>query len=67
MVDTRSFSRKRSRDQVARELGHGGTTLVARIYGHIGDERHRTDVVEYRVENHEEKLGRRLAALRLIA
>jgi integrase len=56
-----------SRDQVARELGHGGTTLVERVYGHVGDEHHRTDVVEYRVENHEEKLGRRLAALRLIA
>jgi integrase len=35
---------------VGRELGHGGDALVRRIYGHLGDFRHRAEVVEYRVE-----------------
>ncbi len=48
---------------VAKELGHGGDHLVKRIYGHLGTVRHRSEVVEYRVENHREVLGDRLAAL----
>jgi hypothetical protein len=48
---------------VARELGHGGESLVRRIYGHLGDVRHRSEVVEYRVEQHEERLRDRLAVL----
>jgi len=48
---------------VARELGHGGTSLVERVYGHLGTVRHRSDVVEYRVENHRDTLGERLEAL----
>ena len=32
---------------VAREMGHGGTQLVNRIYGHLGTVRHRSEVVEY--------------------
>ncbi len=32
---------------VAREMGHGGDSLVKRIYGHLGQFRHRSDVVEY--------------------
>ena len=35
---------------VARELGHGGDTLVRRVYGHLGQVRHRADVVEYRLD-----------------
>jgi integrase len=42
---------------VAREMGHGGTRLVERVYGHLGEVRHRSEVVEFRVEQHEEKLG----------
>src|SRR5690606_33287442 len=42
---------------VARELGHGGTSLVERVYGHLGTVRHRSDAVEYRVEQHREVLG----------
>ncbi len=49
---------------VARELGHGGESMVRRVYGHLGDVRHRAEVVEYRVEQHAEKLSARLAALR---
>ena len=48
---------------VSREMGHGGTGLVERIYGHVSDVRQRGEVVEYRVENHREVLGDRLAAL----
>src|SRR5262249_19604909 len=32
---------------VARELGHGGDALVRRVYGHLGDVRHRSEKVEY--------------------
>jgi integrase len=32
---------------VAKEMGHGGTQLVNRIYGHLGTIRHRSEVVEY--------------------
>jgi integrase len=49
---------------VAKELGHGGDGLVKRIYGHLGEVRHRGGVVEYRIENHQEELRDRL---RLIA
>jgi len=48
---------------VAKELGHGGDSLVKRIYGHLGEVRHRSEVVEYRVENHRTLLGERLATL----
>lgn len=49
---------------VAKELGHRSTGMVERVYGHPGEVRHRKEVVEYRVVNHEEKLGERLPALR---
>ncbi len=48
---------------VARELGHGGTSLVERVYGHLGSVRHRSEVVEYLVENHRDTLGEQLEAL----
>jgi integrase len=48
---------------VGKELGHGGDSLVKRVYGHLGQVRHRADVVEYRVEQHRAKLVDRLAAL----
>lgn len=49
---------------VAKELGHGGETMIRRVYGHLGATRHRARVVEYRVEQHEQKLKDRLNALR---
>ena len=48
---------------VGRELGHGGDALVKRIYGHLGELRHRAEVAEYRVEQHQGRLAERLAAL----
>ncbi len=49
---------------VARWMGHGGTALVNREYGHLGTVRHRRKHLEYRVEQHAAKLGDRLGALR---
>jgi integrase len=48
---------------VARELGHGSDEMVKRIYAHLGDVRHRAEVVEYRVEQHLDRLGDRLQRL----
>ncbi|MEE8550049.1 MAG: tyrosine-type recombinase/integrase [Gemmatimonadota bacterium] len=48
---------------VSRELGHASTAMVERVYSHLGDVRHRSEVVEYRVEQHEDKLGDRLTAI----
>ena len=50
---------------VARELGHGGEAMVRRVYGHLGQVRQRTEVVEYRVEPYAAILGDRLAAVRV--
>ena len=49
---------------VAKWMGHGGRSLVDRVYGHLGDVRHRSEVVEYRVDQYREALHERLAALR---
>jgi hypothetical protein len=35
--------------------------MVERVYAHLGRVRQRTDVVEYRVEQHRDRLGDRLA------
>jgi integrase len=48
---------------VGKELGHGGATLVRRVYGHLGDVRHRSEVVEYRIDQHEELLKERLGRM----
>ncbi|MBI4538932.1 MAG: tyrosine-type recombinase/integrase [Gemmatimonadetes bacterium] len=48
---------------VAKWMGHGGQNLVDRVYGHLGDVRHRSEVVEFRVEQHMEKLRERLERL----
>jgi integrase len=37
---------------VAKEMGHGGFTLVRKVYGHLGTIRHRSEVVEYLLEQH---------------
>ena len=48
---------------VGRELGHGGDALVRRVYGHLGEVRHRSEVMEYRVEHFTRELEDRLSAL----
>jgi len=45
---------------VAREVGHSGTGMIERVYGHLGDVRHRASVVEYRVSLHRRVLWGRL-------
>jgi hypothetical protein len=51
---------------VSRELGHGSEEMVRRVYSHLGDVRHRSEVVEYRIEQHLERLGDRLERLGLV-
>lgn len=41
-------------DTVRRELGHGSAEMVEKVYGHLGEVRHRAEVVEHRVEQHQE-------------
>jgi hypothetical protein len=41
--------------------------MVERVYSHMGTIRHRSEQVEYRVEQHEKALGDRLTALRTAA
>jgi integrase len=48
---------------VAREAGHGGVRLVERIYGHLGEVRHRSEAVEYKAQDYRDVLGDRLEAL----
>ena len=50
---------------IGRELGHGGASLVQRVYGHLGTVRARGEVVEYRVETFVDELGDRLVAVRM--
>lgn len=51
---------------VAREMGHGGRSLVDRVYGHLGEVRHRAEVVEYRIQQYVERDGikERLVSIR---
>ena len=42
---------------VEKELGHATREMLEEVYGRLGDVRHRSDVVEYRVEQHFDKLG----------
>jgi integrase len=45
---------------VQRELGHDSGDMVNLVYGHLGRMRHRSSVVEYRVEQWESVLGERV-------
>ena len=42
---------------VAREMRHSGEAMVRKVYGHLGQVRHRAEAVEYRAEQHVAKLG----------
>ena len=48
---------------VGREMGHGGDSRVKRIYGHLGTVRHRSEHVEFRVDDHREVLGDKVESL----
>ncbi len=49
---------------VSRELGHSSTDMVQRIYAHLGQVRHRAEVVEFRVDQHFDLLAERVTGLR---
>lgn len=49
-----------SHDRVGRELGHGGSAMVRRVYGHLGEGR-LTRVVEYRQAQPKRVTARRAA------
>jgi len=51
---------------VARELGHESEAMVRRVYAHLGEVRHRSEVVEYRVAQHREQVGERLKKLGIV-
>jgi hypothetical protein len=36
---------------VSRELGHSSTRMIEAVYSHLGQVRHRSDVVEYRLND----------------
>jgi hypothetical protein len=43
---------------VEKELGHGSRDMLEEVYGRLGDVRHRSEAVEYRVEQHFDWDGR---------
>ncbi len=49
---------------VVKEMGHGGSGLVRRVYGHLGTIGQRSEFVEYRTEHYMEKMGELVADLR---
>ena len=38
-------------------MGHGSTDMIDRVYSHLGTVRHRSEVVEYRVEQHLDRVA----------
>jgi len=49
---------------VSCELGYTSTTMVEKVYSHLGDVKHRSEVAEFRVEHHKEALKDKLEAIR---
>lgn len=50
--------------QVAREVGHTSTSMIEKVYGHLGQVQHRSKVVEYRVAQHRQAVAALRHALR---
>jgi hypothetical protein len=48
---------------VSRELGHTSQSMVLKLYSHLGTIRPRSEVVEYRAQQHKKTLAKRLEAL----
>ena len=56
---------------VAKEVGHSSTAMIEKVYGHLGQVRHRAKYVEYRVEQHKPAIRtllkqRKIAARRVL-
>ena len=49
---------------VAREVGHSSTAMIEKVYGHLGQIQHRSEVVEYRVRQHRKAIARLRQTLR---
>ena len=47
----------------AAPIGHGSLAMVEKVYAHLGQVRARAEVLEYRAEQHVERLGDRLQAV----
>ena len=62
-ADWASTSHRAGCGTVAREVGHTDTDMITRIYGHVGQVRHRADVVGYRVDQHREQVEKRFGDL----
>ena len=43
---------------VAREVGHSSTAMIEKVYGHLGQVQHRSEVVEYRTKQHKKAVAR---------
>ena len=41
---------------VAREVGHSSTAMIEKVYGHLGQVQHRSEVVEYRIGQHKKAI-----------
>ena len=44
-------------------MGHGGEAMVRKVYGHLGQVRHRAEAVEYRGAPYVANLGGRHATV----
>ncbi len=66
-IAPRALVRVLEQDAVARELGHGGDSLIKRVYGHLGTVRHRSEHAEFRIEQHRDRdeIRDRLRGLRV--
>jgi hypothetical protein len=42
---------------VEREFGHGSGKMLEAVYGRLGEMRHRSEVLEYRSDQHFERRG----------
>jgi integrase len=57
--------------QVAKEVGHSSTAMIERVYGHLGQVKHRAKDVEYRTAQHKQAIRallkqRKIAARRVL-
>jgi hypothetical protein len=48
---------------VERELGHGSGKMLESVYGRLGEIGHRSEMVEYRFDQHFERRGDRIVTL----
>lgn len=49
---------------VSKEFGDRSTQMVERVYYHMGEIRHQSEEVGFRMENYLEQFGERLPAVR---